>query len=31
MNSLISKEMDGIVAYIQSLKGKKPAEIPKKK
>jgi mono/diheme cytochrome c family protein len=26
-----SKEMDDIVAYIQSLKGKKPAEIPKNK
>jgi cytochrome c peroxidase len=25
-----SKEMDDIVAYIQSLKGKKPAEVPKK-
>jgi len=26
-----SKEMDNLVAYIRSLKGKKPAEIPKKK
>ena len=26
-----SKEMDDMVVYIRSLKGKKPAEIPKKK